>query len=128
VKPNQLAKDLPWLSKNKISAVGVVNENGELIGNLSLTDLRSIGEIEGLAQLNLPIKGYQQRIEALSSERTIPHYKYPVKANETDTLDSIIQTLITYNIHRIYIVDNLNKPIGILSLIDILQELFDEPC
>jgi len=109
--------------KQKISAVGVVNERGQLVGNLSITDIRLIGGLDGLDQLNLPLKQYLERIEVLSTERTIQHSQYPVACRDTDTLDSIIEILIRFSIHRIYIVDDCGKPIGVLAMIDMISEL-----
>jgi len=109
--------------KQKISAVGVVDESGKLVGSLSITDIRLIGGLEGLDQLNFPLKKYLERIEVLSSERTIQHSQYPVVCRDTDTLDSIIEILIGFGIHRIYIVDDSGKPIGVVSLIDIITNI-----
>ena len=49
-----------------------------------------------------------------------------VKAKETDTLSFIIKITNFYRVHRVYIVDSLGKPYGVITLTDLLQEILNE--
>jgi CBS domain-containing protein len=51
--------------------------------------------------------------------------KYPpITVQPDDTLETVMKTVVENRIHRVYLVDASFKPIGVISLVDIIQALF----
>jgi len=108
------------------SGIAVVNDIGELIGNISAGDLKRV-------QLRPPIQltyDVYQTIETFlnivgdSSMRFLaglPQFK-PVFVTVDTTLEEMLTKIVGNNIHRIYVVESLQnkKPTRVISLCDIL--------
>jgi len=105
-----------------ISCVGVIDEEGKLIGNISITDFKDIGFSAGMFQkmfitnsqfLNRKIEG-----------QDLPHliWCYP-----KTSLRDVLFKLRVNGIHRVYIVDSEDTmfPEGVITMTDILN-LFGE--
>jgi len=94
-----------------ISAVAVVNDDGELVGNCSARDLKKIqSDSRFLSRLFKPLSEYLHQTEI-------------VCAKKHETLETVIARIVRHHRHRIYIVDENLQPDGLLSLGDILTEL-----
>jgi len=111
-------KGFELIRKEKISGIGMVNAAGELKGVLSVTDLRSIGYDDKLFQrLYMPVGEFLEL--ALESNPKKP--KTPIVISPQDTLAQVLDVLAKTGLHRLYIVDEARKPIGIVSLTDIIR-------
>jgi CBS domain-containing protein len=110
--------------EKKVSAVGVVDENGVLKGSLSVNDIKGLGfSLAFFELLGCTNKTYLDELRLRDLQRTIPDARDPVVCKSTDSLEKVINTIQYYRIHRIYVVDDAGKPIGVVSLYDLLQEL-----
>jgi len=49
--------------------------------------------------------------------------RFVVSAKMNDTLEQVIQKLVEHKIHRLYVIDDDHKPVGVISLKDILMEI-----
>jgi len=47
--------------------------------------------------------------------------KPPVYVKEIDSVEAVLLKVSYHNVHRVYIVNNLMQPIGVLTLSDLLQ-------
>jgi len=120
------------LNEKKLSGVGVVDNGGNLVGNLSASDIkRTFGyDADFLRRLFSPINLI---LNSLSPTQTAKCNVITV--NEDDTFETLIQTLVTHHIHRVYVINNHQveqqpnvglKHISIITLTDILRHLFQE--
>jgi len=107
------------IHQNKISAVAVVDETGKLIGNLSASDLKGAvitDDDEGaqpFGSLLLPVITFLKQ-GGMS--------KLPVATCFiSSTLSFVLLKIIALHVHRLWIVDEEGKAIGIISLTDIMQ-------
>lgn len=108
----------------KVSAVGIVDDNGILVGSLSTSDIKALGyKLSWFEMLDFTVEAYLQNLRMLDPQRTIPFDKDPVTCVAEDTLGKVINMIQYYRIHRVFVVDNVGKPIGVVSLVDILCEL-----
>jgi 5'-AMP-activated protein kinase regulatory gamma subunit len=98
--------------KHGISAVAVVDEHYNLTGNLSASDLKGITE-ENWLDLALPVGTFLAHQHRSGAACCSPH----------TTLHEVITSLITCGIHRLYIVNELKKPVGIVSTTDLMKLL-----
>jgi len=115
----------------------VIDEHGHVAGNISVNDLKLLDfDLKFLNMLGLPVKEY---LEVLN-EQTVHQEHAPVRiaslrrflknasrpvltCSLDDTLAGVVYTMNHYNVHRIFVVNVLGKPIGVLSMLDLLMVL-----
>jgi len=106
-----------------LSGIAVVDEVGTLVGNISEKDLRGI-DIDGkwVSRMFADCGSYTKEVyQALPDTK---HPKQLVVAKSSNTLEDVIRmVMVNGKIHRIYIVDDNMKPIGVVGLRDILQQI-----
>jgi CBS domain-containing protein len=101
-----------------VSAVAVVDHQGILVGSLSVSDLRSL-EPTRLQSLQLPVMDFLK-------QRSSPAPTAPVSCTATATLAEAIDLLVSTHVHRLWVVDEpWKRPVGLVSLTDIMKSLFD---
>lgn len=123
---------------SRVSAVGVLNEKGQLIGNLSASDLRRILP-EHFSVLALPVAHFiavmlsntfaaysssthDNFMKTQSAVLKTPLPKMIVCQPETPVLD-VLKLLATTGKHRIYVVNAAGKPLAVITATDILRYL-----
>jgi len=99
------------LAQNLVSAVPLVDKNGVLSGTLSLSDLKLLHE--DLSPLLLTASQYKAIKEPIPSIVCTP---------ET-ALGSILTILAESNVHRVWVVDEENKPISVVSITNVCEFL-----
>jgi len=107
------------IKDKKISAVGVVDKEGKLIGNFSVKDIRGfLSELTTVFGLHI-----YDFLKALPKKGDIG---YPVCVTEETTVEELIAKLAYSGVHRVYVVDTPNhKPRGCISLTNILTLVND---
>jgi CBS domain-containing protein len=108
---------LRFMAENKLRAVPVVDWNGRMVANFSATDLLGLNETNfQLLQLN--VKDFLLRMHGFS--------KPPVVCQTSDSVESVLLRLVVHKVHRVYIVDLGMKPLGVISLTDLMQFLLPQ--
>jgi 5'-AMP-activated protein kinase regulatory gamma subunit len=104
------------MSKNLISAVPIVSDKGVMIGNLSVKDLRNmIHDPAKFPSLSVPMSEF-------------PSFPiHLITCREKDTLQSVMEKLTQTKVHRLYLIDDHTRPVGVVSLGDILAKFVREP-
>jgi predicted transcriptional regulator len=97
-----------------ISACPIVDQHGQIIGNISYSDLQE-DFLENPSSLDQLVSDY------LNGN---PLRRLPVTCDPESSLLSIMEKLIVAEIHRIYITEGLDRPIGVVSTTDILKIVF----
>lgn len=129
------AKAFQMMVDKDISGLAVVNSEGTLIGNISVTDIKLVGyTMEYWDSLGLTVYQYlstlvrkkdnriQSKALTMATDHGIPTV---VCCRESDTLAWVIKTFQFYKVHRIFVVDASKKPIGVISLYDVLKLLLE---
>ncbi len=138
------------INDKRVSGLGVINEEGELIGNVSASDIKIVSatsqELMSLLGMKLDkfldLKG--NLMLGLGVKASLPH---PITVTEEDTMGNILQTLNENKIHRVWVErpkqaqtaagTGLGKieqqqqheekpkllPVGCVSLCDVINEL-----
>jgi len=102
---------------NGYSGVAVVNKNGELINALGIRDLKLHHEDkEFLPHLFLPLKTYFEKFKKSSVFSCKPY----------DTIEKVCSILNDGNTWRLYITDDKSRPIGIISLKDVVDFILND--
>ncbi len=109
-----------------------MNNMGRLVGNISVNDMKLIGFdghywnllgkplVEYLKELRArPESKIRSHVFALLQEDDQP--PIVVKCKEKDNLAFVIRIINFYRVHRMYIVDDTMKPVGVISLSDVLR-------
>lgn len=113
---------LQWKSFRdwNLAALPVVDEQGHVVANLSETDLRGTDEGK-LLDVLLPVMDYLTLIHGKPRK--------PITATKDTKFSVAIKKLIDENVHRLWIVDKKNNPVGVLSLSDVIAKftVFDWP-
>jgi len=104
--------------KNKISAVAITNERGQVVGVISATDVRRIGiHAHTLGVIFDSVAIFLEQIKDLN-QCTLPEV---VKVSTSDTLGIAITKMDDNQVHRVLVTDQDNKPISVLSMRDVLM-------
>jgi len=94
------------IAANRVSAIAVVDNTGTLVGNVSATDFQNISALNFLS-LRTPL---QQYLTAA-----------PVTVGADALLLDTIRLLMDNKVHRVYIVNDANNPIGVVSTTDVMN-------
>lgn len=106
------------LHEKRVSALAVTSDNGQIVSSIALRDIR---EIFRTGQHKMLFSSVHDFILYKSSQHTNALGLLAVQSQCTVAL--AIQKMMSTRIHRVWIVDNENKPIGVLSLSDVITYL-----
>jgi len=116
-------KGFQLMTASGFSGLAVLDGHGRVTDNLSARDLKAIRfENQLFHRLFFPVKEF---LRILDDERNIGEKRPVIRkiVRESDTLEHVINVLVSYQIHRVYLVDDNDKPLGVVSLKDVLLEL-----
>jgi len=123
------------MREHNVSGVGVVDRFGSLTGVISISDLKLIGgDMKFWNLLGLQVKDYMKQIRAFPEKNIRSHLlSWRDKAEEdpgitisvlrNETLRDVIKFVNYYHIHRVFVVDEKNRPVQVITLHDILIEV-----
>jgi len=96
---------------NKVPAVAIVSGNGELVGNLSASDLRGLDQ-NTFPQLLMPVMEFV---------KSVKRHRGLITCKKDSTLESVLSKLANNKVHRLWMVNDQNSPIGVVTLTDIMK-------
>lgn len=105
------------MERNQVSGIAVNSANGELFANLSASDfLYSMASSPSVVPelLVLPVHVFLHK----QSGRHL--VSAPVTVSPNSPLEDVIRRMVTFQVHRVYVVDENRKPIGIITPFEIL--------
>jgi len=98
----------------KLSGIGVVDEKGNLQANLSVSMLKFLTPENFYVLLRSSVKKFLEETGGMLS-------RLPKTLNYSATIDTAIKSMHNNHVHRIYVVDHNNKPVGVVSVSDIVK-------
>jgi len=123
VHENDLAVDaFRKMMAENVSGLGVVNEAGKLVENISLRDLKALQhDAHMFWRLHQTCKNFLEKVrkETLKEERP----SHVVYVTPKDKFSDILNLSSVYGVHRVYVVNEEKKPIGVICLKDVLSEI-----
>ena len=102
------------MRQHRILAVPIVDENGKLLATLSNSHLRGLTP-DNIENLKLPVLEFLSKI---SNGKSNGH---PVVATTNTTFEQVLDKIVSHHLHRIWLVDQADKPIGVITLSDLLS-------
>jgi CBS domain-containing protein len=106
------------MNTRHISGLAIVNSSGVIVGNTSASDLKLFIAKPSFRLLRMAVFQYLNIIRRSVIKEGAP----VVSVHASDTLGKAIAKLSATAMHRIFVVDEHNKPIGVVSLSDILHQ------
>ncbi|KNC77609.1 hypothetical protein SARC_09930 [Sphaeroforma arctica JP610] len=100
-------------------AMAVVNDDGKLIATLSPSDIRAFDETE-VASVLKPVGEFLK-------ENNFGTLRWPVTVTQHSTLAQCMSKAVLGHLHRVWIVDADEKPVGQVTLEDILHQFSSFP-
>jgi CBS domain-containing protein len=98
-----------------------VDAEGAIVANFSVSDVRHLASVTNKADTEAALA--RPVLDFLRAHRGDAPLAPPVTVQVTDTVLVAIQLLAESHLHRVYIVDEDRKPVGVLSLTDVLRAL-----
>lgn len=109
-------KAFQTIINQNVNGACVVDDEGVLVGALSASDIKgSMQNAMLFSGLRLPVREY---LAAAHNESL-----KPVSCTTSSTILSVLEQLDDHHIHRVFVVDEQSKPIGVLSLCDVITFL-----
>jgi len=113
------------MHENRVSAVAVVDNEGKIVGNISVSDLKIIG-FDGamLARLYYPVS---QFLKLLAKDRS-SEVEQPVCVSLQSQFREVVGKLVQTRIHRVYITDSSGVPTGVITQHEVLSAMLKFLC
>lgn len=114
-----------YMDDCQFSGVGVVESgSGVLIGNTSARDIKNFMSDNGPSALHYPILDYLSKIrqEVPGDER------HPIcRVLPTTPVSKVIRMLGATGYHRLFVTDQVGRPVGVVSLTDVMRLACGKP-
>jgi len=104
----------------KLSSLAIVDDDGKLIGNLSVSDLKGFQLF--LSDFNDLLQPVCEFLSLIRKKQSRPE-KFVVAFSPKTLTKEVVARLNDEIVHRAYVVDDDHKPIGVFSLTDLMQNL-----
>lgn len=104
---------LSIMQQKKVNGLVIVDEDGLLVGSFSASDLRRLS-VHTLHRLT----GTLQEFLSLDKQQ-----KLPPTVMLSSTLTAVVTLLASEHIHRVWVIDEQRKPIGIVTMTDVIKKL-----
>jgi 5'-AMP-activated protein kinase regulatory gamma subunit len=109
------------IADNRVTAIPIVDAEGEIIGVISARDLKTVA-----VQKELVKRLYMSAQEFLKTkEREFAGPRTVICCKVTDTFEGILNKLHQSRIHRVFIVNDFYHPIGVVAFTDVLRLLLN---
>jgi len=113
--------------QENVSAVAIVNKHHKLIANLSCSDLRNIHR-GNMHDLSLSVEDFLAKYSLQKAEFSFPNnvngfveFCTPRSCKLTDKFELVVFKIVALKVHRLWIVDDHDKPTGVVSLSDLMK-------
>jgi len=112
---------LKMMYEQNVTAIGIRDhESGKLVGNISASDIEGFVENE-LQYLSQPVLEY---VVKSRKAHNLPN-QILVSCTENSTLEQIMELFAREKVHRIYIIDENQQFVGVITLSDVFKCLVE---
>ena len=107
------------LEVSGVSGLAVVDSSGKLVGNTSAKDLKLFMLDRGSLSLDMAIMEY---LSAIRQRELVSNEVHPsCSVTLSSSIGHVIELMSATKYHRVFVVDKEGRPIGVLSVTDILR-------
>lgn len=108
------------LHNKRITALPVVDDEGKIIANFSISDLKGITS-KNFKDLLLPVKAFLDKRSSQEENFRCERSLHPLTVHRHDPLEETIYKMVATRVHRLWVVDDSNRPIGTVSTTDLMR-------
>ena len=125
IKDDATAADaFELLDSHRLSGIAVVDEDGKLIGNTSARDIKNAVMDAGRTGMDMDILSYLAHVRQSQFDKKD---KYPsCHVHEDATVGHVVHLLAKTGFHRVFVVDENMKPVGVVSFADIIKYMLEK--
>jgi len=107
------------MNSTKVSSIAVLNLDGTILTNLSGKDLKGLRNDPPFVHLQKTVR------DLISSSRQTDYHTFAtaICVLPTDSFYQAIGKLVKTKAHRLYVIDDYKRPVGVLSLNDVIEKL-----
>jgi CBS domain-containing protein len=104
-----------------VSGLAVLDDKATLMGTISIRDLKYmlVRDKLDVSWLKASVREYMNHVRAQSDMERHP----AISLRRTDSFGTLIAKIASTAVHRIFIIDENNAPIGVVGTIDVLRAL-----
>jgi len=114
-RTENVAAALNKCNADSFSGAAIVDEDGKVLANFSISDLRAAYGQNMAHLLGLTVEQFLKETHKFA--------KLPVTACAEDSFIDIMQLMNKHHVHRIHIVDADEKPVGVVTTTNIIRAL-----
>eukprot|EP01082_Thalassiosira_pseudonana_P015735 g14142.t1.1.5e17418c g14142 g14142.t1 contig9:1264666-1265852(-) len=112
------------LDSKRLSGIAVVDEDGKLIGNTSARDIKNAVCDAGKTGMDTDIISYLAQVR---QSQIVKNDRYPTcHVHEDATVGHVVNLLAKTGYHRVFVVDEEKKPVGVVSFADIIKFMLEK--
>ncbi len=120
IKPyTTLAEAQRLVESRSVSALPVVDDAGDVVGVVSVTDLLRSGRVEALSHGHRPLLEFSGRPAGDIMQRSV------VTVSPSDTIAEAAARMVDRHIHRVFVTEGM-RLVGVLSTRDIMRAVVAE--
>eukprot|EP01118_Nematostelium_gracile_P006091 TRINITY_DN1948_c0_g1_i1.p1 TRINITY_DN1948_c0_g1~~TRINITY_DN1948_c0_g1_i1.p1 ORF type:complete len:315 (+),score=73.59 TRINITY_DN1948_c0_g1_i1:116-1060(+) len=108
------------MAQHKISSVAITEE-GKVIANLSAKDIKLVQSDAPISTMYKTTVEFVSKVHSTESNTSAP----VIYCKSNDTLSKVITHLAHSKRHRLYIVDDEKRPLGVITLGDIVRKIIE---
>jgi len=97
------------MNENSVSAIAIVDEEDKFVANFSASLITTLNP-DSLSRIRLPVADFVHSLHENNED-------FACKA--TDTIQSVIVRVLSHQLHRVWVLDDRNHPIGVVTLTDL---------
>jgi CBS-domain-containing membrane protein len=117
ITPNELTYlAFRKMNENRVKGLAVVDDQGRVIANLSASNIRGISR-RNFQVLRFPVGEFLRR------DRRVGWWQTPIYVSANDPFGLVFFQFAATGLHRLYILDNNNRPTHVLVPTDMLKTL-----
>jgi len=102
------------MKEHKVSGVPVVNKEGKILSNFSASDLKDLQE-SNWSWITLGVRDFFTKHRGM--------IRPPVCITAKDNLELLLSKYVTNKVSRVYLVNQQNEPVGVITHTDVLHFL-----
>jgi len=99
-----------------LSALGLLDTNGKLVGNISASDLKGL-TAQGFNSLLLPCESFLQDVRSFQRRGE----DFVVWCTHDTPMHQVVNLIVQHRVHRIYVCTQSGNPLAVISLTDLLK-------
>jgi 5'-AMP-activated protein kinase regulatory gamma subunit len=112
-----LLEALKILEKRRVSAIGIVSDRGDLIALASSTDIKAVINKGHIGSFQTPVLDFVRSLHANSIDIRAPL----ICVSKHASLQEAIGRMVKARVHRVFVVDEQDRPYEVLSITDIVR-------